>query len=82
MTEEHKMEVSTSPQDDSKEKTFKQFMFSPAGVILVLILCAIYGISPVDLVPEGLLGPIGLIDDAVVGAGGLSYLLYALFKKK
>lgn len=32
----------------------------------VAIFCAIWAISPIDLVPEALLGPFGLVDD--VGA--------------
>lgn len=32
---------------------------------LTIALCAVYVLSPVDLVPESLLGPFGLPDDLV-----------------
>ena len=42
-----------------------------AASVGIAIVAFIYGVSPVDLVPEIILGPIGYIDDAVawVGAG-------------
>jgi len=41
-------------------------------IIFGIILCCIYIISPVDLVPEALLGPLGIIDDA----GVLGFMLF------
>lgn len=38
----------------------------------VAIFCGIYCISPVDIVPEALLGPFGLIDDVGAVAAGLT----------
>lgn len=38
----------------------------------VAIFCGIYCISPVDIVPEALLGPFGLIDDLGAVAAGLT----------
>jgi len=40
----------------------------------VVVFCIFYGLSPVDLIPEALLGPLGLVDDigavaVAVGAG-------------
>lgn len=40
----------------------------------VVVLCLLYTINPLDALPEGLLGPIGMIDDVAaiviaVGAG-------------
>lgn len=32
---------------------------------LLAAFCAIYAISPIDILPEALLGPFGLFDDAV-----------------
>ncbi len=32
----------------------------------ILILSIIYVLSPIDIIPEALLGPIGIIDDAGV----------------
>jgi uncharacterized membrane protein YkvA (DUF1232 family) len=31
----------------------------------VVVLCIFYGISPIDILPEAFLGPLGLIDDVV-----------------
>jgi uncharacterized membrane protein YkvA (DUF1232 family) len=43
----------------------------------VVAFCIVYGISPVDVLPEALLGPLGLIDDlgaiaVAVGAGSMA----------
>lgn len=35
--------------------------------LIVLFLGAIYILSPIDFLPEALLGPVGLIDDVIVG---------------
>lgn len=34
---------------------------------LVIFLCMIYIVSPIDFMPEGVLGPFGFIDDVLVG---------------
>jgi len=34
-----------------------------------IILLAIYALSPFDILPEGLLGPLGLLDDGIAVAG-------------
>jgi len=41
------------------------------AAVLIGIAAIIYGVSPLDLVPEAILGPLGLLDDAgvLVGAG-------------
>lgn len=45
---------------------------------VLLILAAIaYLISPIDIIPEALLGPLGLADDAAV----LAYLIKLLYDK-
>ncbi len=41
-------------------------------IIFGIILCCLYIISPVDLLPEVLLGPLGVIDDA----GVLGFMLF------
>ncbi len=41
----------------------------------IALLCFVYVISPVDLMPELLLGPFGLADDLVVGLIGVRALL-------
>jgi len=43
------------------------------SAILVAAGALVYGISPVDIIPELLTGPLGLIDDlAVFGTAGLA----------
>lgn len=41
------------------------------AAVLIGVAAIIYGVSPLDLVPEAILGPLGLLDDAgvLVGAG-------------
>ena len=41
------------------------------AAVLIGIAAVVYGISPFDLAPEAILGPLGLLDDAgvLVGAG-------------
>ncbi len=43
--------------------------------LVYLALCVLYVLSPVDLVPEALLGPFGLADDAIVVLMGIRKLL-------
>jgi len=38
----------------------------------IVFACLIYIISPIDLLPEGVLGPFGFIDDLIAGFVGLS----------
>lgn len=50
------------------------------GLLGLLLLTLLYIISPVDLLPESLLGPVGLADDAIL----LAYLikrLWAYFRR-
>ncbi|CAK9162683.1 unnamed protein product [Ilex paraguariensis] len=37
-----------------------------ARVYLAMVLSAIYVLSPVDIIPEGLFGIIGLLDDLII----------------
>jgi uncharacterized membrane protein YkvA (DUF1232 family) len=39
------------------------------AAVLVGIAAVIYGVSPLDIIPELLTGPVGLIDDAAVWVG-------------
>lgn len=48
----------------------------------IAILCAIYCISPVDLVPEALLGPFGLVDDVGALVAGIAAVRSAMKAKK
>ncbi len=48
----------------------------------VAIFCGIYCISPVDVVPEALLGPIGLIDDVGILAAGIAAARMAMTAHK
>jgi uncharacterized membrane protein YkvA (DUF1232 family) len=47
----------------------------PLGAKIVALLGVGYLLSPVDLIPEFLFGPIGLLDDLVVVGAALSRLL-------
>ena len=40
------------------------------------VFCALYVVSPVDVVPEAVFGPVGLIDDVLAAVVG-----YASYKK-
>ncbi len=40
-----------------------------AAAVLVAIAALVYGLSPVDVVPELLTGPLGLADDLAVFVG-------------
>lgn len=54
------------------------------GAVLLGAAALVYGVSPVDLIPE-LLGPLGIADDAVVLSGaalGVWRLLATARKKK
>lgn len=44
------------------ECKLRAFLLPIVGWV-VAILCGIYCISPIDIVPEALLGPFGLVDD-------------------
>lgn len=39
------------------------------AAILIGIAAIVYGISPLDLAPEAILGPLGLLDDLGIFAG-------------
>ena len=39
------------------------------AAVLVGVAALIYGLSPIDIIPELLTGPIGLIDDGAVWIG-------------
>jgi uncharacterized membrane protein YkvA (DUF1232 family) len=43
------------------------------------LLLAIYVLSPFDILPEGILGPIGLFDDGIVMAGLLRQVSAVLY---
>ncbi len=48
--------------------------------LIVLGVMFLYVVSPIDLLPEAVLGPIGLIDDLAVVVFGASFLGFDLFK--
>tara|TARA_R110002110_G_scaffold313201_4_gene526536 strand:+ start:319 stop:573 length:255 start_codon:yes stop_codon:yes gene_type:complete len=37
------------------------------GKIVIIVLCGIYILSPIDFLPEILLGPLGFLDDFIAG---------------
>lgn len=41
------------------------------------IFCGIYCLSPVDIIPEAMLGPFGLLDDGVALFGGIAAAMAA-----
>jgi uncharacterized membrane protein YkvA (DUF1232 family) len=47
----------------------------PPGSKVVALLGVGYALSPIDLLPEILLGPIGLIDDLLIVGAALSHVL-------
>jgi len=47
----------------------------PLGAKAVALLGVGYVLSPVDLVPEALFGPLGLVDDLLVAAAALSSIM-------
>jgi len=46
---------------------------------LILALLFLYIVSPIDLIPEALLGPFGLIDDLLAGLMGFFILARGYF---
>jgi uncharacterized membrane protein YkvA (DUF1232 family) len=48
----------------------------------VAIFCGIYCLSPIDIVPEALLGPIGLIDDLGALVTGIAAARMAMKQAK
>ena len=47
----------------------------PAGAKAVALLGIGYALSPIDLVPEILFGPLGLVDDLLIAAAAVSYVV-------
>jgi len=52
-------------------KTFKRYF--------MIIICLVYIISPIDILPEAVLGPLGLVDD---GAVLIKLIMTLLIKEK
>ena len=50
--------------------------------VIILIVAAIYGVSPVDLASEAVLGPLGLIDDGAVIVAAIGTAIKLFSKKK
>ena len=46
---------------------------------LMVIACGFYVVSPLDVIPEAMFGPFGLVDD--IGAGLVGYAAYKLATK-
>lgn len=47
------------------------------GRLVVMSLAALYVLSPLDFIPEAILGPLGLGDDGLVGVALATFLLAA-----
>lgn len=46
------------------------------------VFCGIYAISPIDVVPEALLGPFGLVDDVAAAVTGIAAARMAMKAKE
>jgi uncharacterized membrane protein YkvA (DUF1232 family) len=53
------------------QSKLREFLMPVVGWC-VAIFCGIYCISPIDIVPEALLGPFGLIDDLGALVAGIA----------
>jgi len=51
------------------------------SAILVAVGALVYGASPIDVIPELLTGPLGLVDDAAVWVGAAVWI-YNLLKNR
>ena len=51
------------------------------AAVLVALGAIAYGVSPIDVIPELLTGPLGLIDDAGVFAGAAVWI-YNILKSR
>jgi len=51
------------------------------AVVLVALGAIAYGVSPIDVIPELLTGPLGLIDDAGILAGAAVWI-YNILKSR
>lgn len=58
-----------------------RFRHALPGAISVLA-AVLYGASPLDLIPEGLVGPIGLIDDVGILGAAVAFLVYQLRRRR
>ena len=47
----------------------------PTGVKAVALLGIGYALSPIDILPEFLFGPIGLVDDLLIATAAISYIV-------
>ena len=47
----------------------------PAGVKAVAVLGIGYALSPIDILPEFLFGPIGFVDDLLIATAAISYIV-------
>lgn len=59
------------------ESRFREFL-RPIVMAGIAVLCGVYVISPVDVLPELVAGPFGLIDDVGVAIGGFAAARSAL----
>lgn len=53
------------------QSKLRDFLMPIVGGAFALF-CGVYAVSPVDVMPEAILGPFGLFDDAVAVVAGVS----------
>ena len=63
------IEIEAEPVDDKQKNSMKS--------TIAILLAILYIISPIDIIPEFLFGPVGLIDDAAA----LAYLMKLLYDR-
>ena len=56
----------------------KTIALRASGVLFAVTAAPIYVISPIDLIPEAVFGPIGVFDDIAVVIAAICYVKYAL----
>ena len=63
------IEIEAEPVDDKQKNNMKS--------TIAILLAILYILSPIDIIPEFLFGPVGLIDDAAV----LAYLMKLIYDR-
>jgi len=70
--------TATQTEEIFQSESQKTGLSGKKGVIGLTILTILYVLSPVDLLPEALLGPLGFVDDAAL----IAYLIKRMMTRK